>query len=188
MGTFSTFKVMKVEESEDDVIVLRTSRVCGVLGMLFILAGLGILFQLYVGGQFASLFVFCLFGLMVAVAFLLAGLVLVTYRKIVTVSGQSEKITLLESSILGVRTAAYDFAEITNVELTRDCECILANHARMWLVKLYICHGDSVTVERIFATVSPYDAKQAAENVAFAADKELIISCLKNEKMIFGQI
>lgn len=187
MGTLSSFKVMKVDESEDDVIVLRTSRVCGVLGMLFILAGLGILFQLYIGRQFVSLFAFCLFGFMVAVAFIIAGLVLVTYRKNVRLCKQSKKISLLESSILGVRTTAYDFDEITNVELTRDCECILANHARMWLVKLYVCHGDSITVERVFATVSPYDAKQAAESIAFAANKELIISCLKNEKMIFSR-
>lgn len=182
----STFKIMKVEDFGHEIITFRTSRVCSFLGALFILAGLGIVFQLMVGKLFFTLFSFCIFCLVVAGAFIMAGLVLVTYRKTVTMNSFEEKVELLESSILGVRTTAFHFNEIMNIELTRDSECIFSNHAKLWVVKAYLHHEDFV-VEKIFATVNPTEAKYAAETLASAANKELIISCLQEERLIFSR-
>ncbi|GAB4269672.1 MAG: hypothetical protein Kow0029_05830 [Candidatus Rifleibacteriota bacterium] len=187
MGALSTFKVMKVEDYGNDVVTFRTSRVCTLLGALFIFAGLGIVFQLLVGKLFFTLFSFCLFCLFVSGGFLLAGLILVTYNKTVKMNVAEQKVVLLESSLLGARSTAFHFNELMSVELTRESECIFSNHGKLWVVKAYLHHED-FAVERIFATINPVEAKQAAETLAHAAGKELIISCQQEERLIFGRI
>jgi hypothetical protein len=117
----------------------------------------------------------------------MAGLVLVTYKKTVTMSSIEKKVILKESSILGLRTTAFHFDEIMSVELTRDSECLLSNHANLWVVKAYLHHED-FAVEKIFTTISPTEAKYAAQTLAFAADKELVISCQQKEQLIFSKI
>ena len=188
MGVLSSFKVMKVEDFDQDVITFRTSRACSVLGALFLVAGVGIICQLLAGKLFFTLFAFCLFCLFVSAAFLLAGLVLLTYRKSVSLDKMQQKIELLESSILGVRTTAYHFDELMNIELTRDSECLGAKHASLWLVKAYISHANGFATEKLFASASPSEAKFAAETISCACRKELVISCLSNERLIFNRI
>lgn len=187
MGALSAFKVMKFEDFGQDVVVFRTSRVCRVLGSLFGFAGLGIVFQLLAGRAFLSMFSFCLFSLAVAGFFLLAGLVLITYKKTVTMDLGQHRVSLEETSIIGIRTAAFHFDEIMSVELTRDSECLFSNNASLWVVKVYLHHED-FSVEKIFATINPAEAKQAAETLAYAACKELVISCQPEERLIFGRI
>lgn len=187
MGALSAFKVMKFEDLGQDVAIFRTSRVCRVLGSLFILAGLGIVFQIFLGKLFFSMFSFCLFCLAVSGAFLLAGLVLFTYRKTVIMNSSEQKVLLEESSILGIRSTAFHFDEIMSVELTRDSECFLSNHGNLWVVKVYL-HHEEFAIEKIFTTINPTEAKHAAQTLAYAARKELIISCLPEERMILGRI
>jgi hypothetical protein len=187
MGAFSAFKVMKFEDFGQDVAIFRTSRVCRVLGGLFIFAGLGIVFKLLVGKLFFSMFSFCLFSLAVAGAFLLAGLVLFTYRKTVIMNSSEQKVLLEESSILGIRSTAFHFDEIMSVELTRDSECFLSNTGTLWVVKVYLQHDD-FSVEKVFATINPAEAKHAAQTIAYAACKDLIISCQPEERMVLGRI
>jgi hypothetical protein len=155
---------------------------------MFIFAGAGIIAQLLWGNLFFSLFAFCLCCLLVAAGFILAGLVLATYRRTVRIDKESRRIELRESSILGVRDTAFHFEELLNVELTRDSECFLAKSASLWLVKIYVCHCDSFSVERVFATISPAEAKFAAETIAFAAQKELVLSCMPEERLVFSRI
>ena len=183
----SAFKVMKFEDFGQDIVVFRTSRVCKVLGMLFALAGAGIIFQTLVGKAFFNMFSFCVFSLSVAVLFLVAALILLTYKKSVTMDLKEQKVTLEELSILGIRSTAFHFDEIMNVELTRDSECLLSNHASMWVVKAYLQHED-FSVEKIFATISPAEAKHAAQTLAYAAGKDLVISCQPEEQLIFGRV
>lgn len=188
MGLLSSFKVMNVHDFDDDIITFRTSRACSVLGVLFIIAGGGILYQLLAGKLFFTLFAFCLFCLVVAAGFLLAGLVLITYRKSVSLDKMQKKIELEESSILGVRITAFHFDEVMNVELTRDSECLCSKNASLWLVKVYVRHNNGFSVEKLFASVSPAEAKYAAESISMACRKELVISCMTNERLIFSQI
>ncbi len=188
MGLLSSFKVMNVHDFDDEIITFRTSRACSVLGVLFIIAGAGILYQLLAGKLFFTLFTFCLFCLVVAAGFLLAGLVLITYRKSVSLDKMQKKIELEESSILGVRITAFHFDEVMNVELTRDSECLCSKNASLWVVKVYVRHNNGFSVEKLFASVSPAEAKYAAESISMACRKELVISCMTNERLIFSQI
>jgi hypothetical protein len=178
---------MTVEGYGQNVTTFRTSRVCLVLGSLFILAGLGIAFQLLFGKQFFSLFSFCIFGLIVSGLFIMAGLILVTYKKTVSIYHREQKVMLTESSILGMRTTAFHFNEIMNVELSKDCECFFSSHAKLWVVKVYLQH-EEFAVEKVFTTISPSEAKNAAETIAFASGREMIISCLQEERLIFSRI
>ncbi len=186
MGALSVFKAMKFEDFSQDVAVFRTSRVCRVLGGLFLFAGLSIIFKILFGKIMLN-FYFCTFSLIVAGIFLMAGLVLVTYRKTVTMNSFEKKVMMEETSILGIRSTAFHFDEIMSVEVARDSECFLSNHATMWVVKAYLQHDD-FTVEKIFATISPTEAKSAAQALAFAAGKDLVISCRPEERLIFGRI
>lgn len=188
MGLLSSFKVMSVQGIDQDIVTFRTSRACSVLGILFMLAGAGIIYLLLAGRLFFTLFTFCLFCLFVSAAFLLAGLILMTYRKSVSLDRMQKKIELEESSILGVRLTAFHFDEVMNIELTRDSECICAKHASLWLVKAYIRHCSGFSVEKLFASVSPSEAKYVAETISISCHKELIISCMTNERLIFSQI
>jgi len=188
MGLLSSFKVMSVQGIDQDLVTFRTSRACSVLGILFMLAGAGIIYLLLAGRLFFTLFTFCLFCLFVSAAFMLAGLILMTYRKSVSLDRMQKKIELEESSILGVRLTAFHFDEVMNIELTRDSECICAKHASLWLVKAYIRHCSGFSVEKLFASVSPSEAKYVAETISISCHKELIISCMTNERLIFSQI
>jgi len=188
MGFLSSFKVMKIEGHDSDTVTFRTSRVCVALGALFIIAGIGIIIQLLRGKLFFSLFGFCLFCLAVSAGFILAGLVLVTYRKDVGITRSQRKISLLESSILGVRSTAYHFDELLNVELTRNSECFLTNTANLWVVKVFINDGDGFSVERVFSSICAREAKYAAEIIAVATGKELIVSCMPEERLILGRV
>jgi hypothetical protein len=178
---------MKVEDYGLDITTFRTSRVCSVLGSLFFLAGIGILFQLLAGKYFYSLPSFCVFCLVISGLFFLAGLVLITYKKTVRIHKIERKVVLSESSILGMRTTAFHFDEIMNIELTKDGDCILKNHATLWMVKVYLQH-EHFAVEKVFVTVNPSEAKQAAESLAFIAGKELVISCRQEERLILSKI
>lgn len=188
MGLLSSFKVMQVQNCDHEVITFSTSRACGVLGVMFVFAGLAIISQLLLGNLFSELFVFCLFCLFVSAAFILAGLVLATYRRTVKVDKGLRKIDLSESSILGVRTTAFHFEDLLSVELTRDSECLFSKSASLWVVKAYISHYDNIAVEKVFSSICPNDAKYAAETIAYAANKELVISCMPEERLVFSRI
>ncbi len=188
MGFLSSFKVMKVEDNGGDVITFRTSRACVLLGAMFIVAGIGIITQLLRGKLFFSLFEFCICCLAVSAAFILAGLVLVTYRKRVDIFRSQFKIALLESSILGVRSTACHFDEVLNVELTRNSECFFSNSASLWVVKVFVRDGDSFAVEKVFSSICAREAKSAAETIAFVSGKELIFSCMPEERLILSRV
>ncbi len=188
MGALSTFKVMKSEDFGGDTITFRTSRVCSVLGFLFLVAGLGIILQLWSGKHLLTMPWFCVICFVVSLGFIMAGLILVSYRKYVTLSKTAQKIELTESSILGVRATAFHFNEITNFELTKDCECLFSTHANLWVIKAYVEHGKSISVEKLFASISPVEAKKAAETLSFCVGRELVISCKPNERLIFSHI
>lgn len=188
MGLLSSFKVMKVQDFDHEIITFSTSRVCRVLGAMFIFAGLAIILQLLLGHLFFTLFAFCIFCLLVSGAFILAGLVLITYRRSVKIDKGQQRIELSESSMLGVRNTAFHFEDLLSVELTRDSECLLSKTASLWLVKAYVRHCDGISVERVFATICPTDAKFAAETISFAARKELVISCMPEERLVFSRI
>ncbi|KAF1080721.1 MAG: hypothetical protein GQF41_3131 [Candidatus Rifleibacterium amylolyticum] len=188
MGFLSSFKVMKVEDNGGDVVTFRTSRACVLLGALFIFAGIGIITQLLRGKLFFSLFEFCICCLAVSAGFILAGLVLVTYRKRVDIYRSQFKIALLESSILGVRSTACHFDEVLNVELARSSECIFTNTASLWVVKVFVRDGDGFAVERVFSSICAREAKLAAESIAFAAGKELVFSCMPEERLILSRV
>jgi len=188
MGFLSSFKVMKIEGHDSDTVSFRTSRACVLLGALFIFAGIGIIIQLLRGKLFFSLFWFCLFCLAVSAGFILAGLVLITYRKYVGITRSQRKIALMESSILGVRSSAYHFDELMNVELTRDSECFLTNTANLWVVKLFFNDGDGFVVERVFSSICAREAKYAAEIIAIATGKELVVSCMPEERLILSRV
>jgi hypothetical protein len=179
---------MNIQGIDQDVVTFRTTRACSVLGVLFLFAGAAIIYQLLAGKLFFSLFAFCVFCLLVASGFILAGLILVTYRKSASLDKMQQKIVLEESSILGVRITAFHFDEVMNVELTRDSECFCSNHASLWIVKTYVSHGGGFSVEKVFASVSPAEAKYVAETVSIACRKELVISCMTNERLIFSRI
>ncbi len=188
MGLLSSFKVMNVQGLDQDIITFRTTRACSVLGLLFLFAGSAIIYQLMAGRLFFSLFTFCIFGLLVAFAFILSGLILFTYRKSASLDKMQQKIILDESSLLGVRITAFHFNEVMNVELTRDSECFCSSHASLWIVKAYVSHGGGFSVEKVFASVSPSEAKYVAETISLACRKELVISCMTNERLIFSRI
>ncbi|MBU1108692.1 MAG: hypothetical protein KKB51_18595 [Candidatus Riflebacteria bacterium] len=179
---------MKIEDHDGDSIVFRTSRVCVLLGALFVIAGVGIIFRLLGDKQFFSLFTFCMVCLAVSAAFILLGLVLVTYRKNVSISRSQRKIALLESSILGVRSTAYHFDDLMNIELTRASECFLTNTANIWEVKIFINHGDDFSVEKVFSSICTREARLAADTIACATGKELVISCMPEERLILRRV
>ncbi|NLF95238.1 MAG: hypothetical protein GX569_00780 [Candidatus Riflebacteria bacterium] len=179
---------MKVEDNGGDVVTFRTSRACVLLGALFIFAGIGIITQLLRGKLFFSLFEFCICCLAVSAGFILAGLVLVTYRKRVDIYRSQFKIALLESSILGVRSTACHFDEVLNVELARSSECIFTNTASLWVVKVFVRDGDGFAVERVFSSICAREAKLAAESIAFVAGKELVFSCMPEERLILSRV
>jgi len=179
---------MKIEDGANDTVIFRTSRACVLLGALFIFAGISIIAQCLRGKMFFSLLFFCMTCLAVSAAFILAGLVLVTYRKRVEIVRSQSKISLLESSILGVRSTACHFGELMNVELTRNSECFFTNSASLWVVKVFIKDGDDFSVEKVFSSICAREAKFAAETIAFSTGSELVVSCMPEERLILSRV
>ncbi len=188
MGFLGSLRAMKLHDCNQQVITFRTSKVCNILGFLFLVAGIAIVAQMLFGKHFYELFTICVLGLIAAAAFILIGLVLFTFNRTVRVDKRYSKVILEESSILGGRRAAFHFQDIVNVELSKDSECFLDKTASLWIVKLYLCHFDDLFVEKVFASLSPTDAKHAAETIAYASGKDLVISCLQQERLVMGRI
>lgn len=188
MCVLSGFKAMVEEEPANDVVVFRTSRVGLVLGVLFILAGVGIVSQVLASKFFASSIGFCVFSLLISGFFICVGAVLAAYGKKVLVDFAESKINLLESSIYGLRSKSFHFDDIMSVEVSRDSKCLLSQHASLWVVKVFLANGSSdFAVEKIFASTSAFETKDVAETIAFKIGKRPFFSCQASEMLMLGQ-
>ena len=173
MGTLDTFKVMKVDDFGENLVSFRTSRACPLLGILFLVAGAGIVLQLLVSNQSTSLFSLCAFCSVVAIVFICCGVSLISYRRQVTLDENTNRIEVYESSVIGKRKACYHFSEITNIELARDNECIFSLHAKLWVVRTYVRHHDVFIIEKVFSSLDLSEARRAADKLSFATQTKV---------------
>lgn len=180
MDAFSIFKAMKVKNITADKFSFRTSRSCYVLGCLFIMAGLGIMFQVFINAFSTSLMSFCFGCLIVALLFIFSGVTLIIYRRKVNINVSSQKIDISQSGISGYRRSTYHFSEISSLELAKDNECLLSLHTDLWIVRGYIKHHRTIFVERLFATMSFSEAKEIMEKLSYTIKANAIISTDSN--------
>lgn len=179
---------MKLENESENVDLLRTSRVTTLLGVLFIISGLGMLLRVFLSNHFKTMPSICFFVAAVAILFIVAGTLLANYRKVVRINREECRIDILESSFLGFKTSAIHFNEVTNVELSRESTGMITSKTNPWIVKIYVSINNELSVEKVFTSANVYDAHNAAESIAFSTERELFISCDKQEKLIFSRI
>ena len=191
MSVLNCFKAMNVEYADDNLAIYRTSRASSVLGTLFTLAGVSILIKMLLPGSCASsLFELCVFCLFVALAFILAGIVLISFRKIVKVDKKNSKIEIVESSITGFSKSALHFSDISGLEISRDSADLFDNSTSLWVVRIYVsCYGkDGLRhfrkVEKIFSTDSIDEARNVADYFARIENVEIINSFPQNQKKL----
>ena len=191
MSVWNCFKAMNVEFADDSLAIYRTSRASSVLGSMFTLAGVSILIKLLLPGSCASsMFGLCIFCLFVALSFILAGIVLISFRKIVKVDKANSKIEIVESSITGFSKSAVHFSDISGLEISRDTSdssSVLDEATGLWIVRIYVsCYGkDGLRhfrkVEKIFSTDSVDEARSVADYFARIENVEIIDSSFSTQ-------
>ena len=193
MSVWNCFKAMNVEFADDSVAIYRTSRASSVLGGLFTLAGVSILIKLLLPGSCASsMFELCIFCLFVALFFIIAGIILFSFRKIVKEDKANSKIEIVESSITGFSKSAIHFSDISGLEISKDPSDLLDDATGLWIVRIYVsCYGkDGLRhfrkVEKIFSTDSVVEARNVAEFFARIENVEIIDSSFtqQNQKKL----
>lgn len=192
MSVWNCFKAMNVELADDSLAIYRTSRASSVLGTMFTLAGISILIKLLLAGSCtSSMFELCIFCLFVALAFILAGIVLISFRKIVRVDKANSKIEIVESSITGFSKSAIHFSDISGLEISRDSSGVWDETTSLWVVRIYVsCYGkDGLRhfrkVEKIFSTDSISEARNVADYFARIENVEIIDSSFQeNQKKL----
>ena len=143
------------------------------MGTLFALAGLGIFIHMLLQGKCASsMFYLCVIGLFVAVVFLLVGIVLASFHKIVKVYKKEAKIEVMDYSITGFSQTAYHFSDISGVEVSLDADRVLGEVSNLWIVRIYISTIGKNGIrqfrksEKIFASFNKYEAQIVADYFA----------------------
>ena len=186
------FKAMNVEYTDDSLAIYRTSRASSALGTLFSLAGVIILIKLLIPGSCASsLFGLCIFCLFVAVTFILAGIILISFCKIVRVDKRNSKIEITESSITGYSKTSIDFNDISGLEISKDSENVFGESTGLWIVRIYVSNigKDGIRhfrkVEKIFATDHLEEAHLVADYFARIENVDIVNSYAKNNNLVF---
>ncbi len=193
MSVWNCFKAMNVDFADDSIAIYRTTRASSVIGTLFTLAGVSILIELLLPSSCAhSMFTLCVICLFVAVAFILAGIILISFCKIVRVDKKNSKIEIVESSITGFSKSAVHFSDISGLEISKDSENVnlFDEPAGLWVVRIYVsCYGkDGLRhfrkVEKIFSTDSFDEARNVADYFARIENVEIINSFPQGQKKL----
>lgn len=196
MSVLNCFKAMNIEYADDSLAVYRTSRAFSVLGTLFTIAGVSILIKLLLPGSYASsLFGLCIFCLFVSMAFILAGIILISFHKIVRVDKKNSKIEIVDSCITGFCKSAIHFGDISGIEISKEAENFVGDSIGLWTVRLYVSsYGkDGLRhfrkVEKIFATDCYDEARNVADFFARIENVEIINSFPQesSKKLLFVQ-
>lgn len=174
-------KAMNVEFSDDSLAIYRTSRAFSVLGVLFTLAGVGILIRLAMPSScLQSLFGLCIFSLFVAICFIVAGIILISFHKIVKVDKRNSKIEIIDSNITGYYKSAIHFGDISGLEISSDSDKVLGKSSDLWEVRIYISKigKDGLRhfrkVEKIFSTDCYHEARYVADFFAKIENVDII--------------
>lgn len=173
MGFLSFLKGMKNDELGAPDLVLRTSRSCVILGILFLLTGLGafaraILHLLSGGGGWVALM-----GVAAAAGFVAVGLFILTYRKSVIVSERQSRIEYMESGLLAQTRATFHFRDVIHLELCRVSEFLCASQACLWLVKAYVRRGGGFDAVRLFEADRADEALEVAHRLSAMLDVQI---------------
>ena len=192
MCVLNCFKAMNVEYTDECLAIYRTSRVFSVLGGLFTFAGVAILLKLLFPGSCASsLFGLCIFCLFVAIGFILAGIILISFRKIVKVDKNNSKIEIIESSITGFSKSSIHFSDISGLEISKDSENVFGEASGLWIVRIYVSKigKDGLRhfrkVEKIFATDCLEEARIVADYFAKKENVDYVSSYPRENKLVF---
>ena len=192
MCVLNCFKAMNVEYTDDSLAIYRTTRAFSILGTLFTLAGVIILIKLLLPGSCAqSLFGLCIFCLFVAVGFILAGIILISFHKIVRVDKRDSRIEITESSITGYSKTYIDFRDISGLEISKDSENMFGESTGLWIVRVYVSNivKDGLRhfrkVEKIFATDHLEEARIVADYFARIENVDIVDSYPENNKLVF---
>lgn len=183
MCVLNYLKAMDAKRCSDAVSIYRTNPAVSVLGGLFLLAGVGILLRLlFPGCSVSSLFALCVFCLFIAMTFILIGIVLLSYRRVVTIDKANSRIEVVDSSITGYHESAIHFEDISALEITKDSECILGEESGFWNVRVYVCKlsGDGerqlCKVEKLISTANFHEAREVADYFARFGNVEIVNS------------
>ncbi|MBP5467736.1 MAG: hypothetical protein J6Z11_00660 [Candidatus Riflebacteria bacterium] len=192
MCVLNCFKAMNVEYTDDNLAIYRTSRAFSILGSLFTLAGVVILIKLLIPGSCASsLFGLCIFCLFVALGFILAGILLISFHKIVKVDKNNSRIEISESSITGYCRNTIDFSDISGLEISKDSENLFGEASGLWIVRVYVSKigKDGLRhfrkVEKIFATDRLDEARIVADYFARIENVDIVKSYPEDGNLVF---
>ena len=158
---------MKIEDNCPIDVTFRTSRTGKCFGSLLLITGLGLLWHIYTGNPFLCGFRCLLIaGILAAMASLLLGVLVMTYRKCVVISKTQRRIEFMESSLLMTRRATFDFQEVRYLELCSIGECLFHSHACLWTVKAYVQRGPKLEAVRLFESLSHTLADEGAHTLS----------------------
>lgn len=162
MDFLSFIKGMKVEDNSPFDLTFRTSRSCGFLGVMFIMAGMAILWNILtfrVSGVFLP--VFALFAAS-SFALITIGLVVLTYKKSVLIRKSDSCIVYNETNLFCTRKAKFHFREVIHIEVCPVAECVVTSRACMWTIKLYLSRHNGFETVRIYSGNTSQQAEEAA--------------------------
>ncbi len=165
MGLLTFLKGMKTDELGTGEVVLRTSRTCGVFGVMVLLAGVGVAGRAAIhvvqGGSLAV----AALGMVVAGGLGVGGLMVLTYRKCVIISRFHSKIEYMEYGVLCQRRATYHFRDLLHLEVCRSCECLGASPVSLWRIKAYVRRGGGFEAVCLFESHRPEEVQEQAQRL-----------------------
>ena len=184
MEFFSFIRGMKTEDNSTEGVVFRTSRSCSVLGAMFFVAGVSLLWRVVTLQLSALIFPLYLCIVPTAFVFIGIGLSILTYKKRVMVCRHNSRIEYSESNLFCNRDATFHFNDVIHIELFPIAECFLSTRASMWTIKVYLKRHNGFETARLFSGMT----QQAAEDAAAALSEVLNIAVIgKNLSAKRGQ-
>lgn len=185
MGLLNCLRAMEVVGMKSNSVTYRTSWAFQILGFIFIFFGGVILFGLlFPGCRMSSMIGMCMVCLFTGVIFMMLGFAMITFQKTVTVNNEAEKLEVVESSIFGYRRSCIHFSEISEIEISKECQTILGNASELFVIRVYVSKLDNQGIKhfskvvKIFETDIEDEARKAAE----------CFTRLKNIDIIYGYV
>jgi hypothetical protein len=177
MELISFLKGMRIEDNCPFDVTFRTSRSCGFLGFLLSLAGLGLGWQVLMGNRFLCFWSPVALGLALLSSILfMTGLLVISYRKSVTINRAAHRIDVWESSFFCRQHAVYDFQEVVDIEIYPLVECFGTSQACMWNIKAYLRRGRGIEAVRVFSGIRQQDAEDAAQLLSQLLNRRFVTS------------
>lgn len=194
MSFLNCLKSMDVKIMDEDTVIYKTDRLCEIIGYVFLAAGVLIFAQLMMPGSIImSMYgVYIIFCLVMGGLFLLLGLSLICYHKIVKIDKKKNRIEIDFNSILATKKTTIPFSSISDLEIAKTSDCVCGMDSSLFCVRIYYSSAigfnqhTSLRVEEIFSSVNEHDVMDVVDNFSNVCNIEVFNSYRQERRLSFS--